>query len=258
MTIKQQRPLELSPEQIQAMVDAVMVHIRSFVATLPEQKTDGAAAVSEDFLRSLKEPVPQVPVELETLLDLVFKELAPLSLNAASPGFPAANLRVKQSQATGRLDQPVINRLSRQKGYSMVRSLLLTLLMTACLSAGAEVEIHRCAQEDGTIAFQGTPCPEPANDSEHDAQDEDDATAPADDFFDFVNPFDEPEEAPSPSEPALPSPVSQDRAECEKTTRTAIDAIDLEMRQGYSKEKGQQFLAELLELTQQLRACKQL
>ena len=140
----------------------------------------------------------------------------------------------------------------------MVPSTLLTLLMMACMSAGAEVEIHRCAQEDGTMAFQGTPCPEPANDSDRDTQAEDDVSASADDFFDFVNPFDEPEEAPAPSQPARPSPVSPDRAECEKTARDGIDAIDLEMRKGYSKEKGQQFLAELLELTKQLRACKQL
>jgi hypothetical protein len=57
----------------------------------------------------------------------------------------------------------------------------------------------------------------------------------------------------------VPGPVSQDRAECEKTTRDAIDAIDLEMREtAYTKEQGEEYLAELLVLTQQLRACKQL
>ena len=59
-------------------------------------------------------------------------------------------------------------------------------------------------------------------------------------MFDFVNPFDEPASPPTPSEPKLPEPVSQDRAECEKTTRDAIDAIDLEMRETpYTKEQGE-------------------
>lgn len=72
-------------------------------------------------------------------------------------------------------------------------------------------------------------------------------------------PSDEPAGLPTPSEPDLPEPASQDRAECEKTTRDAIDAIDLEMRQApYTKEQGEEYLAELLVLTQQLRACKQL
>ena len=64
---------------------------------------------------------------------------------------------------------------------------------------------------------------------------------------------------PAPAEPKLPEPVSQDRAECEKMTRDAIDAIDLEMRENpYTKEHGEEYRAELLALTQQLRARKQL
>lgn len=80
-----------------------------------------------------------------------------------------------------------------------------------------------------------------------------------DDAFDFVNPFDEPAASPTASEGTQPEAPSQDRAECEKTTRDAIDAIDLEMRTAtYTREEGREYLAELLELTQQLRACKQL
>ena len=38
-----------------------------------------------------------------------------------------------------------------------------------------------------------------------------------------------------------------------------IDVIDFEMRENaYTKEQGQDYLAELLSLTRQLRACKQL
>lgn len=123
------------------------------------------------------------------------------------------------------------------------------------LGVGTEPEIYRCTQEDGTVAFQETPCPEPADD---DYQSDSDESAPGDDFFDFVNPFDEPEEPPIRSEPAPPPPASPDRAACEKTTRDAIDAIDLEMRKSYSKDERQRYLAELLKLTQRLRACKQL
>ena len=124
-------------------------------------------------------------------------------------------------------------------------------MLTASASV-AETEIHRCAQEDGTVAFQEKPCEEVSEAAEDSG--ETNPPASEDDFFDFVNPFDEPQ---GPSTET--GPVSQDRAECEKTTRDAIDAIDLEMQQTtYSKEQGDEYLAELLTLTRQLRACKAL
>lgn len=138
------------------------------------------------------------------------------------------------------------------------------VLILASASATADTEIHSCLLDDGTIAFQQTPCPEPvvtADDNSEAGESRSAGETPAadDDVFDFVNPFDEPASHPAPSEPDLPEPVSQDRAECEKTTRDAIDAIDLEMRENpYTKEQGEEYLAELLALTQQLRACKQL
>ncbi len=111
--------------------------------------------------------------------------------------------------------------------------LFVTLFSMLTASASvAETEIHRCAQEDGTVAFQEKPCEEVGEAS----QDSGETHSPAseDDFFDFVNPFDEPQ---GPS--AETERVSQDRAECEKTTRDAIDAIDLEMREtSYTKEEG--------------------
>ena len=140
----------------------------------------------------------------------------------------------------------------------------MMVLMLAGASAAADTEIHRCLLDDGTIAFQETPCserPVDTNDGrESDESRSADETPAADDaVFDFVNPFDEPASLPTPSEPDLPEPVSQDRTECEKLTRDAIDAIDLEMRESpYTKEQGEEYLAELLALTQQLRACKQL
>ena len=108
----------------------------------------------------------------------------------------------------------------------------MVVLMLAVAGAAADTEIHRCLLADGTIAFQETPCPAPA--------------APVDNDSDAA-------------EPTLPEPPSQGRAECEKTMRDAIDAIDLEMRgNAYTREEGQEYLAQLLALTKRLRACKQL
>lgn len=135
----------------------------------------------------------------------------------------------------------------------------IVVLMLAGTSIAAATEIHRCLLEDGTFAFQEKPCPEPAADVDSgseagESHSESGTPAADDDAFDFVNPFDEPADPPTSAEP-----VSQDRAECEKTTRDAIDAIDLEMRgYAYTKEQGDEYLAELLALTRQLRACKQL
>ena len=138
-----------------------------------------------------------------------------------------------------------------------MRSTVLVLMLAAA-SATADTEIHRCVLEDGTIAFQELPCPEQAVDADGDSEPGERPDADGD-AFDFVNPYDEPASPPAAAKKTGPEPVSQDRAECEKTTRDAIDAIDLEMRKNaYSKEQGQEYLAELLELTQQLRACKQL
>ena len=113
--------------------------------------------------------------------------------------------------------------------------LAVVAMMFVGTSLSADTEIYRCPLDDGTFAFQEKPCPEP------------------------VQELDEPAEPPAEPEEEMPQPVTQDRAECEKTTRDAIDAIDLEMRQtAYSKEQGQEYMAELRVLTQQLRACKQL
>ena len=140
----------------------------------------------------------------------------------------------------------------------------ILVLMLAAASAAADTEIHRCSQEDGTIAFQEMPCAEQAVDADDGSKSDESRGAgenPAsdDDAFDFVNPFDEPPGAPATAETTGPEPVSQDRAECEKMTRDAIDAIDLEMREtAYTQEQGQEYLEELLTVTQQLRPCKQL
>lgn len=139
-----------------------------------------------------------------------------------------------------------------------MRSTILVLTLAAA-SAAADTEIHRCLLDDGTIAFQEMPCSERTVDANDVSESEESRVADDDDVFDFVNPFDEPASPPATAEPTRAEPLSQDRAACEKTTRDAIDAIDLEMREtAYTKEQSQEYLAELLALTQQLRGCKQL
>lgn len=128
----------------------------------------------------------------------------------------------------------------------------------------ADTEIHRCLLEDGTFAFQEMPCSLPAanaNDASEAGDGHKDSGTPAvnNDGLDFINPYDELASSPMPSETTLTEPISPDRAACEKTTRDAIDAIDLKMREdAHTKEQGRANLADLLVLTQQLRACKQL
>lgn len=141
---------------------------------------------------------------------------------------------------------------------------VLLFLVLAAAGGKADTEIHRCLLEDGTFSFQETPCAEPTaknddGDNSGRSPESPETPAAAEDVFDFVNPFDEPADSSTPVEPALPERLSADRAACEKETRDAIDVIDLEMQAtSYSKEQGRQYLAELLELTRQLRACKQL
>ena len=174
--------------------------------------------------------------------------------------------RDRQIGIAGCADEQTASRRAQRRAARLIRSarpysgfsVVVALLVLPATSIGAEPEIHRCLQEDGTVAFQEMPCPEPKDTSESDSQGDEADLSPSDDFFDFVNPYDEPEQASVPTETAPPAPLSQDRAECEKTTRDAIDAIDLELRKDYSEDASKAYLAELLELTRQLRACKQL
>lgn len=148
---------------------------------------------------------------------------------------------------------------------------LLSLLQHR--DVAAQTEIHRCEQPDGTVAFQGQPCEElpPArspgdvasdegkDDGPKDDEPTDDEPEPAtpgtDDVFD--SPFD------APAQPvARPQdetgPPSEERARCEKRTRDAIDAIDLEIRRESSADQRDQYLPRLRKLTEELRACKRL
>tara|TARA_R110002096_G_scaffold2619_5_gene13576 strand:- start:16652 stop:17101 length:450 start_codon:yes stop_codon:yes gene_type:complete len=139
-------------------------------------------------------------------------------------------------------------------------AIVLCALLAPGIGASEELVIHRCAQDDGTIAFQEMPCAEPTEESGAVAE-----SPPAkeigvasDSVFDFVNPFDAEAEPLLQAEQEPSAPPSQDRAECEKKTRDAIDAIDAELQHSTSQADDRKHLAELLQLTRQLRACKAL
>lgn len=137
---------------------------------------------------------------------------------------------------------------------------LSTLLPGPSLADGQQ--IYRCAQADGSVAFQGMPCAEPETGQE--VPDESEATDVEPEVTDaderpFVNPFDLPAQ-PAVEEPEafetdpLPEELSMDRQLCEETTRRQIDAIDAELAGVDDRAR----LDELLALTRQLRACKSL
>lgn len=80
------QPLELSPEAMQAMVDQAMARIVPHVASLPEQPAQALQGAEELALRMV-EPLPQDGTDLEPLLDLLFHQAIPGSLNTAGPGY---------------------------------------------------------------------------------------------------------------------------------------------------------------------------
>ena len=127
------------------------------------------------------------------------------------------------------------------------------------VTAVAQTEIHRCAQADGTVAFQETPCPDPER-APVDSEPAIDAGSmpPANEDFVFTSPYDEPNNQAEPSRTDTPAPVTQRRDDCEQQTRDAIDAIDLELQQEVGADQRERYLDRLLELTAQLRACKTL
>jgi len=85
--MQDQHSLELSTEQMQALVDAAMSRIIHLIETLPGQAVDTSAALEPAALRRLVEPLPEGGSELEPLLDQIFEQATIASLNPISPGF---------------------------------------------------------------------------------------------------------------------------------------------------------------------------
>jgi aromatic-L-amino-acid decarboxylase len=80
--------LDLAPERMRAMGEAVLRRVIDHLATLPEQPACGDVH-AEDLCRSLREPAPERGADLDGLLDLVFGECVPRSFNPASAGYLA-------------------------------------------------------------------------------------------------------------------------------------------------------------------------
>lgn len=123
----------------------------------------------------------------------------------------------------------------------MIRASLTVCLLLVTLLAKADIEIHKCVDTDGGIAYQQTPCPEPQEKPEIVEAEE-----PA-------KPVEVDEQLP---QVAVASNRSADEVEaCKEPLRDAIDAIEAEMLLGFSPQQGEEFKVKLRTLTQEMRAC---
>jgi aromatic-L-amino-acid decarboxylase len=82
-------PLEPSVEEIDRMLDATRRRILEYFAGLPEAPADRSRAGLEKALAAPPAPLPDAPRALAGLLDELFDEVLPLSLNAPGAGYMA-------------------------------------------------------------------------------------------------------------------------------------------------------------------------
>ena len=144
----------------------------------------------------------------------------------------------------------------------------------------AQTDIHRCEQADGTVSFQGTPCEEltgtaeerpesvgtdtleTSKETSNHRSDDDVFSSPFDDLdseqVDSVTIATVEQSSRIVTEVAIDDLPGTNQAECEDATRSAIDAIDRELALIDDPEGGRRYLNELLQLTEQLRACGRL
>jgi aromatic-L-amino-acid decarboxylase len=78
--------LELSPDQMRLMTDAVVSRVLAHLASLDTQPVCGDLRV-EGLCEAMKEPAPEHGTPLEPLLDALFDEWIPRSFTAPSPGY---------------------------------------------------------------------------------------------------------------------------------------------------------------------------
>ncbi len=81
--------LDFAPSQMRAMADEVLDRCLAHLATLDRQPAKGDVAAAEALCAGLREPAPEQPAELRTLLAPLFDEWIPKSFNTASPGYLA-------------------------------------------------------------------------------------------------------------------------------------------------------------------------
>jgi len=114
----------------------------------------------------------------------------------------------------------------------------------------AQGVIHKCVDEDGNIAYQDSPCPEPKV-----------AAAPADSASQELESTVDGTQDAEPEDVVSYEPVASNRSAdeveaCKEPHRDSIDVIEAEMLRGYSAEQGETFKQELRTLTQAMRACE--
>lgn len=145
--------------------------------------------------------------------------------------------------------------------------LMLALLAGFATGTTAEPEIYRCTQDDGTVAFQQMPCqPAPvaqpetrkANESQYEEQMQTRPEPGSARLPSSTTDTAPPEQTEVEPDQRKPVAVSGNRADCEKSARDAIDAIDAELQASGNPENDRARLDELLKLTRRLRLCKEL
>jgi len=81
-------PLEPTPAQMRALVEAATERIIAHIESLPAQPAMNVEGATE-FARTLIEPLPERGESYEALLDFLFDEAIPRSFTAAGPGYLA-------------------------------------------------------------------------------------------------------------------------------------------------------------------------
>jgi len=86
--IDEDRSLELSGEQLSALVDAAMDRISAYIDSLKQQSSWNVEGAAE-LARSLVEPLPEKGQSYDELLELLFEEVIPRGFGTAVPGYLA-------------------------------------------------------------------------------------------------------------------------------------------------------------------------
>src|SRR5947208_17132967 len=82
-------PLDLSPDQMLAMADAVVSRAIDHLGNVSHQPSCGDLTDADVLCRALREPAPETPSALEPLLDELFRDLVPRSFTTIGPGYLA-------------------------------------------------------------------------------------------------------------------------------------------------------------------------
>lgn len=81
--------LDVAPEALQRMGDAVLQRVVAHLAALPSTPSRGTLAGADALCRSLREGVPEQGADLDALLQPLFEDWIPRSFNTPHPGYLA-------------------------------------------------------------------------------------------------------------------------------------------------------------------------